>query len=146
MAAPTTDQKAQAPAQAPASKSESDLDLTQTTTEKPAKKEKRVVRRPEYGLQAVEAVPEAPPSVRGREELFVTTLAPLLDQPGQLFKVAHYATPNGAEKAAEALEKGERKLPGNTETKQWEFTGVKVENPETEGGPRHSELYVKFLG
>ena len=104
MAAPT--QEAQREKQSEGQVDEGGVDLSKATTNKPVKEGKKRVNQPTYGLEPVSKLPDPPARISGREELYVGLLAPALEAPGKLFRVAHFATPTGAGKAETALTDG----------------------------------------
>lgn len=92
----------------------------------------------EYPVEAVEEMEEAAPSSQGGKARYRKILAPLMDSPGQLFKLAVFTSEGGARRVAGQMRNGKTEVPG--EVNDWEFTAIKPKDGEG------SILYVKYLG
>lgn len=117
---------------------------TQESNKPKSGKGSRAGTRPEYAVAAVDAFPEEAPSLRGKQDTYVTLLQPIVDagKPDQWYEIASFKTPTGAHGACDALEAGERKLPSAKGS--WEFKAIKVVDPENPDGKRHSKLFARF--
>lgn len=95
---------------------------------------------PTYELEKVEVLPEQVEA--SRSSFYLRILEHVAKDAGEWYRIARFQTAAGARNAANALGKGERNIPEG----EWEFEARRVSNPDDPIGPKHSELYARFLG
>ena len=95
----------------------------------------------EYPVEAVDEMVEEIVTT-GNKARYRKLLAPLMEQEGQLFKLAVFTSTGGARRVAGQFRNGKTTIPG--EINDWEFTPRKavIDDEGTEG----SILYAKYLG
>lgn len=89
-----------------------------------------------YHMQRVE---ELPPDTGSSKARYRTLLQPIVDDPGNWYHVATYASATGASVVKRKMEKGEIALPA---LGKWEFESRIV----AEGEARSSQLYARYMG
>lgn len=98
-------------------------------------------RMPVYTLNPVDDLPAEPPTRRGGHSRYMELLSQVVDNPDlqdTWLELATFVTPNGAAKALEAINAGERSIPPG----EWDFQTRKFDNPDT--NERGSKLYAYY--